>query len=64
MSRLVLYMSRSLDGFIAGPADKQDNPFGTRRHRPHKWLGVVSDQRANTPSQWYVMGGWALHPAL
>lgn len=29
MGRLVLYMSMSLDGFIAGPGDALDNPFGT-----------------------------------
>jgi dihydrofolate reductase len=39
MSRLVLYMSMSLDGFIAGPGDSADNPFGTRGHRLHDWLG-------------------------
>ena len=39
MGRLVLYMSMSLDGFIAGPGDSQDNPFGTRGHRLHEWLG-------------------------
>ena len=39
MSRLVLYMSMSLDGFIAGPGDEKDNPFGTKGHRLHEWLG-------------------------
>jgi dihydrofolate reductase len=39
MSRLVLYMSMSLDGFIAGPGDAMDNPFGTKGHRLHDWLG-------------------------
>ena len=39
MGRLVLYMSMSLDGFIAGPGDGKDNPFGTRGHRLHEWLG-------------------------
>ena len=39
MSRLVLYMSMSLDGFIAGPGDAMDNPFGTGGHRLHDWLG-------------------------
>jgi len=39
MSRLVLYMSMSVDGFIAGPGDTKDNPFGTGGHRLHKWLG-------------------------
>jgi dihydrofolate reductase len=40
MSSLVLYMSMSLDGFIAGPGDSKDNPFGTGGQRLHKWLGA------------------------
>jgi dihydrofolate reductase len=39
MGKLVLYMSMSLDGFIAGPGDTKDNPFGTNGHRLHEWLG-------------------------
>ena len=39
MGRLVLYMSMSLDGFIAGPGDTKDNPFGTDGQRLHEWLG-------------------------
>jgi dihydrofolate reductase len=39
MGRLVLYMSMSLDGFIAGPGDTKGNPFGTNGHRLHEWLG-------------------------
>lgn len=43
MGRLVLYMSMSLDGFIAGPGDGMDNPFGTGGHRLHGWLGPGGD---------------------
>jgi dihydrofolate reductase len=43
MSSLVLYMSMSLDGFIAGPGDTMDNPFGTGGHRLHRWLGPAGD---------------------
>src|SRR5262245_57330511 len=39
MGRLVLYMSMSLDGFIARPGDDKDDPFGTNGHRLHQWLG-------------------------
>ena len=39
MTRLVLYMSMALDGFIAGTGDTKDNPLGTQGHRLHKWLG-------------------------
>ena len=56
MSRLVLYMSMSLDGFIAGPGDTGDNPLGTGGQRLHKWLGDggedVSDFRpSDEPSR-------------
>lgn len=38
MARLVLYMSMSLDGFIAGPKDDADNPLGINGLRLHDWL--------------------------
>jgi len=54
MGRLVLYMSMSLDGFIAGPGDGMDNPFGTGGHRLHDWLGDggagVSGYRPSDPA--------------
>ncbi len=36
---LCMSMSMSLDGFIAGPGDSKGNPFGTKGHRLHEWLG-------------------------
>ena len=40
MSRSVLYMSMSLDGFIAGPGDEPGRGFGTGgAERLHAWLG-------------------------
>lgn len=33
-----LYMSMSLDGFISGPGDDMNNPFGTGGERLHDWL--------------------------
>ena len=38
MARLILSMSMSLDGFIAGPDDTLDNPFGDGGDRLHAWL--------------------------
>lgn len=38
MSDLVLCMSMSLDGFIAGPGDVAGNPFGDGGIRLHRWL--------------------------
>lgn len=47
MGRLVLYMSMSLDGFIAGPGDAMDNPFGTNGQRLHDWLGPGGADRGD-----------------
>jgi dihydrofolate reductase len=38
MSSTVLYMSMSLDGFIAGPEDGIGNGLGNDGHRLHDWL--------------------------
>lgn len=38
MSKSVLYMSMSLDGYIAGPNDAPDNPGGDGFARLHAWL--------------------------
>jgi hypothetical protein len=39
MSRLILYMAMSLDGFIAGPGDDRSNPAGVGGMRLQQWLG-------------------------
>jgi dihydrofolate reductase len=38
MSRVILDMSMSLDGFIAGPDDSPDNGLGDGGERLHAWL--------------------------
>ena len=38
MSATVLYMSMSLDGFIAGPNERPDNPLGDEGLRLHAWF--------------------------
>ncbi len=38
MSSTVLYMSMSLDGFIAGPNETPDNGLGDGGDRLHKWV--------------------------
>jgi dihydrofolate reductase len=38
MSTAVLYMSMSLDGFIAGPNESLDNGLGDGGHRLHEWV--------------------------
>ena len=42
MSASVLYMSMSLDGYIAGSNDKPGNPGGDGFNRLHKWFGDFS----------------------
>jgi hypothetical protein len=38
VSASVLYMSMSLDGYIAGPNDNPDNPGGDGFDRLHEWF--------------------------
>jgi dihydrofolate reductase len=38
VSAAVLYMSMSLDGYIAGPNDEPSNPFGDDGQRLHDWF--------------------------
>ena len=38
MSATVLYMSMSLDGFIAGPNERSDNGLGDGGQRLHEWV--------------------------
>ena len=42
MSKSVLYMSMSLDGYIAGPDDGPNKPGGEGFSRLHNWLGDSS----------------------
>jgi dihydrofolate reductase len=39
MSKSVLYMSMSLDGFITGPGDDAEHGLGIGGERLHDWLG-------------------------
>ena len=50
MSATVLYMSMSLDGFIAGPNEGPDNGLGDGGHRLHEWVmgGADVDLKAIT----------------
>ncbi|MFC4944608.1 dihydrofolate reductase family protein [Pseudonocardia sp. GCM10023141] len=43
MATSVLYMSMSLDGFIAGPGDEPGNPGGDGFMRLHDWYGFDQD---------------------
>jgi dihydrofolate reductase len=54
VSASVLYMSMSLDGYIAGPNDEPGNPGGDCFMRLHDWYGVGPDGKSGQPSR---MGG-------
>src|SRR5271154_4076189 len=47
MSKSVLYMSMSLDGYIAGPNDEPGNPGGDDFMRLHEWFGFATDPGPN-----------------
>ena len=47
MSATVLYMSMSLDGFIAGPNEGPGNGLGDGGHRLHEWYFEGADDSAN-----------------
>ena len=49
MSTSVLYMSMSVDGYIAGPNDEPGNPGGDRFMRLHEWF-VTPDGEFFRPS--------------
>jgi hypothetical protein len=44
VSASVLYMSMSLDGYIAGPVDALDNPFGDDGQRLHDWFVALDGE--------------------
>jgi dihydrofolate reductase len=48
MSATVLDMSMSLDGYVTGPNDSRENPFGDGAEVLHSWLsdGATDDDRA------------------
>jgi dihydrofolate reductase len=43
VSATVLYMSMSLDGFIAGPNESPDNGLGDGGHRLHEWIPMDAE---------------------
>jgi len=53
MSATVLYMSMSLDGFIAGPNERPDNGLGDGGHRLHEWVLTESGPPAGLNGEIY-----------
>jgi dihydrofolate reductase len=46
MSRLRLWISMSLDGFVAGPGQDADNPLGVGGMRLHEWIFPLAAWRS------------------
>ena len=52
MTKSVLYMSMSLDGYIAGPNDNPGNPGGDDFMRLHEWYGDFSRPSGSVGELW------------
>jgi dihydrofolate reductase len=52
VSTSVLFMSMSLDGYIAGPNDTPDNPGGDGFMRLHEWFGDFSRPAGALGEMW------------
>lgn len=52
MSVSVLYMSMSLDGYIAGPNDTPENPGGDGFMRLHEWYGFEAPPPNTNGTGW------------
>jgi dihydrofolate reductase len=51
VSASVLYMSMSLDGYIAGPNDEPDNPGGDGFDRLHDWFQTADGESGRPAGQ-------------
>jgi dihydrofolate reductase len=47
MGKIVLYMTVSVDGFVAGPHDSVDEPMGVGGFRLFNWLDLRDEQGPN-----------------
>jgi hypothetical protein len=54
MSNSVLYMSMSLDGYIAGPYDEPGNPGGDDFMRLHEWYGFGENASGTNGTGWFA----------
>ena len=56
MSASVLFMSMSLDGYIAGPNDEPGNPGGDGFMRLHDWYGFETAQKSEMGEHFLAEG--------
>ncbi|MGH2895032.1 MAG: hypothetical protein ACRDPM_17445 [Solirubrobacteraceae bacterium] len=49
MTRVICDMSMSFDGYVTGPNDSRENPFGDRAEMLHDWIfdAATAEDRAN-----------------
>ena len=64
MSATVLYMSMSLDGFIAGPNESPENGLGDGGHRLHQWVPDPDPDRKETAGQGVGVNGQVYGEAM
>ena len=57
MSASVLYMSMSLDGYIAGPNDEPGNPGGDGFMRLHDWYGFEAAKKSEMGEHFLAEAG-------
>ena len=65
MSSTVLYMSMSLDGFVAGPNESVDNGLGDRGERLHEWIFAgAPTEHGGVPARPAGVNGEAMDEAM
>jgi dihydrofolate reductase len=57
VSASVLYMSMSLDGYVAGPNDEPGNPGGDGFMRLHDWYGFEAAQKSEMSEHFLAESG-------
>jgi dihydrofolate reductase len=65
MSATVLYMSMSLDGFVAGPNERPDNGLGDGGERLHEWfLAGAATEHGGVPGRPAGVNGEMMDEAM
>jgi dihydrofolate reductase len=60
MARVICDMSMSLDGFVTGPNDSRENPFGDGAEMLHDWLGDAATDEDRALLQEMIDGAGAI----
>lgn len=57
MARVICDMSISLDGYVTGPNDSRDNPFGDGAGMLHDWMSSMATDEDRALLQ-EILGGF------